>query len=68
MSVPSVEGPRRPSPLPVIVSPSGPSAEEEGFLNRWNSLATTLEDEPREIGERHLVAAGWSAGKHAAAG
>lgn len=40
-----------------------------GFLNRWNdSLATTLEDEPREVGERHLAAVGWSAGKHAAAG
>lgn len=29
MSVPSVEGPRRPSPLPVVGPPSGPAAEED---------------------------------------
>ncbi|MGE0255718.1 MAG: carboxymuconolactone decarboxylase family protein [Alphaproteobacteria bacterium] len=38
-----------------------------GFLNRWNdSLATTLEAEPLEVGTRHLAAGGWQAGKHAA--
>lgn len=38
-----------------------------GFLNRWNdSLATTLEAEPLEVGARHLAAGGWQAGKHAA--
>ena len=36
-----------------------------GFLNRWNdSLATTLEDAPRRLGERVLAPGGWSAGKH----
>ncbi len=39
-----------------------------GFLNRWNdTLATTLEAAPREFGERHLAAAGWTLGKHAGA-
>jgi uncharacterized peroxidase-related enzyme len=34
-----------------------------GFLNRWNdTLATTLEPEPRAVGEKLL--AGWSPGKH----
>ncbi len=37
-----------------------------GFLNRWNdTLATPLEDEPIEIGEKYLAAHGWSVGKHA---
>lgn len=37
-----------------------------GFLNRWNdTLATPLEDEPIEVGEKYLAAHGWSAGKHA---
>jgi len=37
-----------------------------GFLNRWNdTLATPLEDEPIEIGEKYLAAHGWDAGKHA---
>jgi uncharacterized peroxidase-related enzyme len=37
-----------------------------GFLNRWNdTLATPLEDEPIEIGEKFLAGRGWSAGKHA---
>jgi uncharacterized peroxidase-related enzyme len=36
-----------------------------GFLNRWNdTLATPLEDEPIEVGERLLAQRGWSAGKH----
>jgi hypothetical protein len=36
-----------------------------GFLNRWNdTLATPLEDAPLELGERHLAAHGWDAGKH----
>jgi alkylhydroperoxidase family enzyme len=37
-----------------------------GFLNRWNdTLATPLEDEPVEVGERLLSARGWQVGKHA---
>jgi uncharacterized peroxidase-related enzyme len=37
-----------------------------GFLNRWNdTLATPLEDEPIEIGEKFLAGHGWTAGKHA---
>jgi len=36
-----------------------------GFLNRWNdSMATTLEDEPREMAERVLRKGGWTGGKH----
>jgi len=36
-----------------------------GFLNRWNdSMATDLEDEPREMGERVLAKGGWTGGKH----
>jgi uncharacterized peroxidase-related enzyme len=36
-----------------------------GFLNRWNdTLATPLEREPIEIGERFLATRGWSPGKH----
>ena len=39
-----------------------------GFLNRWNdTMATPLEDEPIEVGERFLAPRGWSAGKHARA-
>jgi len=38
-----------------------------GFLNRWNdSMATELEDDMREIGERVLGDKGWTIGKHAA--
>jgi hypothetical protein len=38
-----------------------------GFLNRWNdTLATPLEDEPIEIGEKYLASHGWSPGKHQA--
>ena len=36
-----------------------------GFLNRWNdSMATDLEDAPREMGERVLARGGWPRGKH----
>jgi uncharacterized peroxidase-related enzyme len=36
-----------------------------GFLNRWNdTLATPLEDEPIEVGEKYLASHGWSVGKH----
>jgi len=38
-----------------------------GFLSRWNgTMATPLEDEPREVAERHLAPRGWSAGIHGA--
>jgi uncharacterized peroxidase-related enzyme len=37
-----------------------------GFLNRWNdTMATPLEDEPIEVGERLLAGRGWQVGKHA---
>jgi len=36
-----------------------------GFLNRWNdTMATPLEEEPIEAGEKFLAAHGWDAGKH----
>ncbi|MEO8442680.1 MAG: hypothetical protein ABI547_09350 [Betaproteobacteria bacterium] len=36
-----------------------------GFMNRWNdTMATPLEAEPLEVGEKHLAARGWTAGKH----
>jgi uncharacterized peroxidase-related enzyme len=36
-----------------------------GFLNRWNdTLATPLEDAPRDHARVHLSAKGWAAGKH----
>jgi uncharacterized peroxidase-related enzyme len=36
-----------------------------GFLNRWNdTLATPLEDEPVEVGEKYLARGGWEIGKH----
>lgn len=38
-----------------------------GFMNRWNdSMATPLEEEPVEVGERFLAAHGWSPAKHLA--
>lgn len=38
-----------------------------GFMNRWNdTMATPLEAEPVEVGERFLAAHGWSAAKHLA--
>lgn len=37
-----------------------------GFMNRWNdSMATPLEEEPVEIGQRFLASHGWDGGKHA---
>ena len=37
-----------------------------GFLNRWNdTMATPLEDEPIEVGEKFLAPHGWRPGKHA---
>jgi alkylhydroperoxidase family enzyme len=36
-----------------------------GFLNRWNdSMATDLEDSPKEMGENVLARGGWTGGKH----
>jgi len=36
-----------------------------GFLNRWNdSMATDLEDAPRELGQRLLGSGGWSGARH----
>lgn len=36
-----------------------------GFLNRWNdSLATPLEAEPIEVGEKFLARGGWHIGRH----
>ena len=38
-----------------------------GFMNRWNdTMATPLEAEPVEVGERFLAAHGWTAEKHRA--
>lgn len=37
-----------------------------GFMNRWNdTMATPLESEPIEVGEKYLARGGWSVGKHA---
>ena len=37
-----------------------------GFMNRWNdTMATPLEEEPVEVGERFLAKQGWRPGKHA---
>ena len=36
-----------------------------GFLNRWNdSMATELEEAPRQMGQRVLKQGGWTPGKH----
>ena len=36
-----------------------------GFLARWNvSMATPIEAEPLEVGERYLAGQGWSPGAH----
>ena len=36
-----------------------------GFLNRWNdSMATDLEQSPKDMGERVLKSGGWTGGKH----
>jgi uncharacterized peroxidase-related enzyme len=38
-----------------------------GFMNRWNdTMATPLEAEPVEVGERFLAAHGWTSAKHVA--
>jgi uncharacterized peroxidase-related enzyme len=38
-----------------------------GFMNRWNdTMATPLEAEPLEVGERFLAPHGWSPGRHLA--
>lgn len=37
-----------------------------GFFDRWNgSMATPLEDEPRQVAEKHLAPRGWTPGRHA---
>jgi alkylhydroperoxidase family enzyme len=36
-----------------------------GFLARWNvTMATPIESEPNEVGEKHLKSSGWEAGAH----
>lgn len=36
-----------------------------GFMNRWNdTMATPLEEEPIEVGEKFLAPHGWEVGKH----
>jgi alkylhydroperoxidase family enzyme len=36
-----------------------------GFFNRYNdTMATPLEAEPIEVGEKHLASHGWRIGKH----
>jgi len=36
-----------------------------GFLNRWNdSMATDLEEAPRDMGDKVLARGGWTGGKH----
>jgi alkylhydroperoxidase family enzyme len=36
-----------------------------GFLARWNcTMATPLEDEAREVGEKYLAPQGWTGGNH----
>jgi alkylhydroperoxidase family enzyme len=36
-----------------------------GFLSRWNvTMATPLEPEPMEVGEKHLAPLGWDASLH----
>lgn len=40
-----------------------------GFLNRWNdSMATDLEDAPRQLGERLLGQGGWTGARHGVKG
>lgn len=37
-----------------------------GFMNRWNdTMATPLEQEPKDVGEKFLATHGWTPGKHA---
>jgi alkylhydroperoxidase family enzyme len=36
-----------------------------GWLNRFNdTMATPLEEEPNEVGERFLASHGWNVGRH----
>lgn len=36
-----------------------------GFMNRWHdTIATPLEDEPKDYASRRLVSQGWEVGKH----
>ena len=36
-----------------------------GFMNRWNdTMATPLEQEPIQVGEKYLASHGWSPAKH----
>jgi len=36
-----------------------------GFMNRWNdTMATPLEQEPTQVGEKYLASHGWSPAKH----
>jgi hypothetical protein len=36
-----------------------------GFLARWNvTMATPIEGEPNEVGEKYLRPLGWCAGQH----
>ncbi|MFY9684306.1 MAG: carboxymuconolactone decarboxylase family protein [Pseudolabrys sp.] len=36
-----------------------------GFLSRWNvTMATPIEPEPNEVGEKYLAPLGWNAGGH----
>ena len=36
-----------------------------GFMNRWNdTMATPLEPEPTQVGEKYLASHGWSPAKH----
>jgi alkylhydroperoxidase family enzyme len=36
-----------------------------GFLARWNTtMLTPLEDEPTEVGDKHLRPRGWTGGRH----
>lgn len=36
-----------------------------GYLNRWNdSMGTTLEELPTEVGQNYLADSGWEVGKH----
>jgi len=40
-----------------------------GYLNRWNdTMATDLEDYPREVAEQAIGSVGWEPGKHARGG
>jgi hypothetical protein len=41
------------------------SSTVAGFLARWNvTMATPIEPEPNEIGEKYLAPLAWQAGQH----